>query len=106
MLESRSSYIRGVCLLFAVQAIQERHENSLLKSEIDKLRDEHRAMRVSMKKQSCPNCGFPSPTSKEALTPTQDHKLREENLRLKAEVRKHVIVQKKRKKTSAFSRMS
>lgn len=84
-----------------MQAIQERHENSLLKSEIDKLRDENRAMRESMKKQSCPNCGFPSP-SKEALTPTQDHKLRTENSKLKAEVRKHVIVQKKRKDLLIF----
>ncbi|KAH6758817.1 HD-ZIP IV family of homeobox-leucine zipper protein with lipid-binding START domain-containing protein [Perilla frutescens var. frutescens] len=70
-----------------IKAIQERHENSLLKSEIDKLRDENKALRESIKKQSCPNCGFAS-HNRDAVTGTEDQKLRIENARLKAEVEK------------------
>lgn len=74
-----------------MQAIQERHENSLLKSEIDKLRDENKALRESIKKQSCPNCGFGSP-NREAVSGTDDQKLRIENARLKAEVQEQMII--------------
>ncbi|KAK6125001.1 hypothetical protein DH2020_041275 [Rehmannia glutinosa] len=70
-----------------MQAIQERHENSLLKSEIDKLRDENKALRDTIKKPSCPNCGFAT-SSKDAITGPEDQKLRIENTRLKAEVEK------------------
>lgn len=68
-----------------MQAIQERHENSLLKSEIDKLNEENRSLRESMKKQSCPKCGFASPNL-DAVLDSEDQKLRTENARLKAEV--------------------
>lgn len=65
-----------------MQAIQERHENSLLKTEIDKLRDENKSLREAIKKQCCPNCG----STKDNITSTEDNKLRIENSRLKAEV--------------------
>lgn len=74
-----------------MQAIQERHENSLLKTEIDKLRDETKALRESIKKQSCPNCGFGSP-NREAVAGSDDQKLRIENARLKAEVQEQMII--------------
>ncbi|GFP81861.1 homeobox-leucine zipper protein glabra 2 [Phtheirospermum japonicum] len=67
-----------------IKAIQERHENSLLKTEIDKLRDENKGLRDNIKQPSCPNCGFASP-SKDAITGTEEQKLRIENARLKAE---------------------
>ncbi|KAI3455444.1 hypothetical protein Pfo_012107 [Paulownia fortunei] len=70
-----------------IKAIQERHENSLLKTEIDKLRDENKALRDTIKKPSCPNCGFAT-SSKDAITGTEEQKLRIENARLKAEVEK------------------
>lgn len=70
-----------------IKAIHERHENSLLKSEIDKLRDENKALRESIKKQSCPSCGLAS-SNKDVVTGTDDQKLRIENARLKAEVEK------------------
>ncbi|XP_010521515.1 PREDICTED: homeobox-leucine zipper protein GLABRA 2 [Tarenaya hassleriana] len=65
-----------------IKAIQERHENSLLKSELEKLRDENKAMRESIAKACCPNCGLPSSTS----TAPDDHHLRLEYAKLKAEV--------------------
>ncbi|CAG7903179.1 unnamed protein product [Brassica rapa] len=43
-----------------IKAIQERHENSLLKAELEKLREENKAMRESFSKansSSCLNCG-------------------------------------------------
>ncbi|XP_042020981.1 homeobox-leucine zipper protein GLABRA 2-like [Salvia splendens] len=72
-----------------IKAIQERHENSLLKSEIDKLCDENKSLRETIKNQSCSNCGFASP-NKDGTTPlpTEGQKLRIENARLKAEVEK------------------
>ncbi|ESQ27006.1 hypothetical protein EUTSA_v100182340mg, partial [Eutrema salsugineum] len=44
-----------------IKAIQERHENSLLKAELEKLREENKAMRESFSKANscCPNCGGP-----------------------------------------------
>ncbi|XP_042497129.1 homeobox-leucine zipper protein GLABRA 2-like [Macadamia integrifolia] len=70
-----------------IKAIQERHENSLLKSEIDKLREENRAMRETIKKAICPNCGFAT-SSRDATITTEEQQLRIENARLKAEVEK------------------
>ncbi|XP_073122598.1 homeobox-leucine zipper protein GLABRA 2 isoform X2 [Henckelia pumila] len=69
-----------------IKAIQERHESSLLKTEIEKLRQETKALREAVKKTSCPNCGF-SNSAKDAVTSTgEDQKLRLENAKLKAEV--------------------
>lgn len=70
-----------------IKAIQERHENSLLKTEMDKLRDENNALRETIKKGSCPNCGFAA-SSKDATLHTEEQQLRLDNARLKAEVEK------------------
>nr|XP_010920411.1 homeobox-leucine zipper protein GLABRA 2 isoform X2 [Elaeis guineensis] len=70
-----------------IKAIQERHENSLLKSEIDKLRDENRAMRQMINKACCPNCGFAT-SSKDTTMTTEEQQLRIEIARLKAEIEK------------------
>lgn len=70
-----------------LQAIQERHENSLLKSEIEKLRNESKALRTNNEGLSCLNCGFAT-TSKDPTTSTNEQQqLWIENSRLKAEVR-------------------
>ncbi|KAF7814256.1 homeobox-leucine zipper protein GLABRA 2 [Senna tora] len=66
-----------------IKAIQERHENSLLKSEMDKLREENKAMRETVTKASCLNCActaIPSSSSQ--------HQLLLENAKLKAEIEK------------------
>ncbi|KAF8025594.1 hypothetical protein BT93_F2435 [Corymbia citriodora subsp. variegata] len=70
-----------------LKAIQERHENSLLKTEMEKLRDENKAMRETIQKSCCPNCGSATTSRDTALT-TQEQQLRIENARLKAEVEK------------------
>ncbi|KAG8379968.1 hypothetical protein BUALT_Bualt07G0144700 [Buddleja alternifolia] len=70
-----------------IKAIQERHENSLLKNEIDKLRDENKVLRDNTKSTSCPNCGFVTST-KDTITASEDQNLITENNRLKAEVEK------------------
>ncbi|XP_057967176.1 homeobox-leucine zipper protein GLABRA 2 [Malania oleifera] len=70
-----------------IKAIQERHENSLLKSEMEKLREENKAMRETIQKACCPNCGFATTTRDGSLTTEEQH-LRIENARLKAEVEK------------------
>ncbi|KAF0910490.1 hypothetical protein E2562_002944 [Oryza meyeriana var. granulata] len=73
-----------------IKAIQERHENSLLKSELEKLQEEHRAMRELAKKPSrCPICGVAVASSgAAAVAATREQRLRLENARLKAEIEK------------------
>lgn len=64
----------------SVQATQERHENSLLKSELEKLQEENRALRELVNKSPrCPGCG--------AAASTEEQQPRLENAKLKAEVR-------------------
>ncbi|KAL9274927.1 Homeobox-leucine zipper protein GLABRA 2-like protein [Drosera capensis] len=70
-----------------IKAIQERHENSLLKSEIDKLKEENKSLRDAIQKSSCPSCGFAS-TGKDATQAAEDQQLRIENAKLKAELEK------------------
>ncbi|XP_021298731.1 homeobox-leucine zipper protein GLABRA 2 [Herrania umbratica] len=70
-----------------IKAIQERHENSLLKQELDKLRDENKAMRETINKACCPSCGMAT-TSKDGSMTTEGQQLRIENAKLKAEVEK------------------
>ncbi|KAM0956752.1 hypothetical protein ACFX13_025593 [Malus domestica] len=70
-----------------IKAIQERHENSLLKGEMEKLRDESKAMREQINKACCPNCGTAT-TSRDATLTTEEQQLRIENARLKSEVEK------------------
>ncbi|KAL3632976.1 hypothetical protein CASFOL_025960 [Castilleja foliolosa] len=86
-----------------IKAIQERHESSLLKTEIDKLRDENKDLRNNVKKAPCPNCGFAS-SSKDTITDTEEQKLRIENASLKAEVEKlRSIIEKHPRGTSPNS---
>lgn len=73
-------------LAMAVQAIQERHENSLLKTEMEKLREENKCMRQTIKKACCPNCGFATSNKDSTMMTTEEQQLRIENARLKAEV--------------------
>ncbi|XVF26774.1 hypothetical protein REPUB_Repub14bG0047500 [Reevesia pubescens] len=70
-----------------IKAIQERHENSLLKQELEKIRDENKAMRETINKACCPNCGMAT-TSKVGSITTEEQQLRIENGKLKAEVEK------------------
>ncbi|XP_015689947.2 homeobox-leucine zipper protein ROC9 [Oryza brachyantha] len=73
-----------------IKAIQERHENSLLKSVLDKLQQEHRAMRELARKPSrCPNCGAAAASGDAAVAAaTREQRLRLENAKLKAEIEK------------------
>jgi len=68
-----------------LQAIQERHENSLLKSEIEKLKEKNKSLRETINKACCPTCGVPT-TSRDGAMPTEEQQLRIENAKLKAEV--------------------
>ncbi|GFZ08055.1 HD-ZIP IV family of homeobox-leucine zipper protein with lipid-binding START domain-containing protein [Actinidia rufa] len=70
-----------------IKAIQERHENSLLKTEMDKLRDENKSLRETIKKSACPNCGFAT-SSRDSSVATEEQQLRIENARLKSEIEK------------------
>ncbi|GMH15971.1 hypothetical protein Nepgr_017812 [Nepenthes gracilis] len=70
-----------------IKAIQERHENSLLKTEIEKLKEENKSLRETIQKASCPSCGFAT-TSRDATAAAEDQQIRIENARLKAEVEK------------------
>ncbi|KAJ7951758.1 Homeobox-leucine zipper protein like [Quillaja saponaria] len=70
-----------------IKAIQERHENSLLKTEMEKLRDENKVMRKAINKACCPNCGTAT-TSRDTSIITEEQQLRIENAKLKAEVEK------------------
>ncbi|KAI3727234.1 hypothetical protein L1987_67046 [Smallanthus sonchifolius] len=70
-----------------IKAVQERHENSLLKSELDKLSEENKLLRETIKKGTCTNCGFGS-SSKDAAIYIDEQQLRVENAKLKAEIEK------------------
>lgn len=69
-----------------IKAIQERHENSLLKAEIEKLREENKGLRAIANNPSCPSCGFASPSN--IALPAEEQQLRIENAKLRAEVEK------------------
>ncbi|KAL5160395.1 Homeobox-leucine zipper protein GLABRA 2 [Glycine soja] len=70
-----------------IKAIQERHENSLLKTELDRLREENKAMRETISKSCCPNCGMVTATIDASMS-TEEKQLLIENAKLKAEVEK------------------
>ncbi|KAJ0436597.1 putative transcription factor Homeodomain-TALE-KNOX family [Helianthus annuus] len=72
-----------------IKAIQERHENSLLKSELDTLRDENKLLREMIKKGTCSNCGS---SSKDATTNNEEQQLRVENAKLKAQVAQLLVL--------------
>ncbi|CAA2974534.1 homeobox-leucine zipper protein GLABRA 2 [Olea europaea var. sylvestris] len=67
-----------------IKAIQERHENSLLKTEMEKIREENKVLRETIKKSCCLSCGFAT-SRKDA---TEEQQLRIENARLKEELEK------------------
>lgn len=71
--------------MMVLQAIQERHENSLLRREMNRLRDENKALREIIAKGACPNCGVPT-SAKGTVIPPEVQQLRIENARLKSEV--------------------
>lgn len=75
---------------YFLQAIQERHENSLLKAEIEKLREENKGLRAIANNPSCPSCGFASPSN--IALPAEEQQLRIENAKLRAEV---ILIRKK-----------
>lgn len=58
----------------------------MLKTEMEKLREENQSMREAMKKAACPNCGYAAGL-RDAPVNTEEQQLRIENARLKAEVR-------------------
>jgi hypothetical protein len=71
------------------QAIQERHENSLLKSELENLHKEIRAMREQSKRPlHCTNCGVAAGSGGDfdAAVSNKEQQLQLENARLRAEV--------------------
>ncbi|KAK7389555.1 hypothetical protein VNO78_24699 [Psophocarpus tetragonolobus] len=70
-----------------IKAIQERHENSLLKTELETLKEENKAMRETINKSCCPNCGMVT-ASLDASMSTEEKQLLIENAKLKAEVEK------------------
>lgn len=78
-------YYIHIYVIGFLQAIQERHENSLLKSEIEKLKEKNKSLRETINKACCPNCGVPT-TSRDGVMPTEEQQLRIENAKLKAEV--------------------
>ncbi|KAK6135309.1 hypothetical protein DH2020_030951 [Rehmannia glutinosa] len=61
----------------------ERHENSILKQENDKLRIENIAMKEAMRSPMCENCGCPAILGE---VPIEQHHLMIENARLKDEL--------------------
>ncbi|XP_047333515.1 homeobox-leucine zipper protein GLABRA 2 [Impatiens glandulifera] len=76
-----------------IKAIQERHENSLLKTEMEKQMDENKKLRETINKAGCPNCGFATAAAAAAgdaapITNSEEQQLRIENSRLKAEIEK------------------
>ncbi|KAL2338066.1 hypothetical protein Fmac_012512 [Flemingia macrophylla] len=69
-----------------IKTIQERHENSLLKSELERLRAESKTMRETINKSCCPNCGTVTASIPGSMS-TGKHLLIE-NAKLKVEVEK------------------
>lgn len=91
-----NSFIFGVFALVLLhlffsllQAIHERHENALLKGEMEKLREENLAMREMMNKSSCPKCGYSANStsiSMDSIFTCSDQQLITKITRLEAEV--------------------
>ncbi|XP_047052873.1 homeobox-leucine zipper protein ROC9 [Lolium rigidum] len=74
-----------------IKAIQERHENSLLKSELENLHKEIRAVREQNKRPlHCANCGVAAGSGGDfdAAASNKEQQLQLENARLRAEVEK------------------
>ncbi|KAH9300340.1 hypothetical protein KI387_011923, partial [Taxus chinensis] len=67
-----------------LKATQERHENSLLRNEIEQLRGENMSLRESIRNQTCSSCGGPAVSGENMAIDEQQ--LRIENARLKDEL--------------------
>lgn len=65
------------------QAQHERHENSLLKADNEKLRAENSRYREALASATCPNCGGPAAIGEMSF---DEQQLRIENARLREEV--------------------
>lgn len=65
------------------QTQQERHENTALRTENDKLRADNMRFREALSNASCPNCGGPTAIGEMSF---DEHHLRLENARLREEV--------------------
>ena len=72
---------------FVYQAHQERHDNSYLRSQNDKLKAENAALQSTIRSVLCSNCGGPTSMHEES---SEDHQLRLENAKLKEEVSVYV----------------
>ncbi|RRT77724.1 hypothetical protein BHM03_00004559 [Ensete ventricosum] len=55
-----------------LSARQERHENSLRKSEIEKLQEENRTMREKIRKGCCPNCSYTTLSNATTITTEEE----------------------------------
>ncbi|KAI5330933.1 PREDICTED: homeobox-leucine zipper [Prunus dulcis] len=66
-----------------MKAQQERHENSILKSENDKLRAENNRYKEALGNATCPNCGGPAALGEMSF---DEQHLRIENARLREEI--------------------
>lgn len=73
------------CLFFNVfwQTQHERHENTQLRNENEKLRADNMRYREALGSASCPNCGGPTAIGEMSF---DEHHLRLENARLREEV--------------------
>lgn len=70
----------------------ERHENTMLKQENDKLRIENIAMREAMKNPVCSNCGGTAALGEISI---EEHRLRIENARLRDELNRICVLSNK-----------
>ncbi|KAK4734484.1 hypothetical protein R3W88_008745 [Solanum pinnatisectum] len=70
----------------------ERHENSMLKQENDKLRIENIAMKDAMRSPACPHCGGPAILGEIHI---EEHHLKIENARLRDEYNRICVVANK-----------
>uniref|UniRef100_A0A2N9IRK2 START domain-containing protein n=1 Tax=Fagus sylvatica TaxID=28930 RepID=A0A2N9IRK2_FAGSY len=66
-----------------LQAQNERHENSILKSDNDKLRAENNRYKEALSNATCPNCGGPAALGEMSF---DEQHLRIENARLREEI--------------------
>lgn len=82
-------YIIDLLLFVLVlQTQHERHENTNLRNENEKLRADNMRYREALSNASCPNCGGPTAIGEMSF---DEHHLRLENARLREEVRKFRI---------------
>eukprot|EP00250_Pteridium_aquilinum_P017164 c23484_g1_i1 orf=617-2857(-) len=76
-----------------MKAQQERHDNSYLRNENDKLKVENAALREAVRSVVCSNCGGPTNMQETSL---EEQQLRLENAKLKEEVNRLTILASKR----------